>query len=85
MYSNIDLNLGIAAIRQWLEEESKTPQDRIEFTNALLTLVMHCNVFQFEDTFFLPPPLQTLHSTVQTTVKTLTPKKLAEISLPRPQ
>jgi hypothetical protein len=26
MYSNIDLNLGIASIRQWLEEESATPQ-----------------------------------------------------------
>jgi hypothetical protein len=38
MYSNIDLNLGIAVIRQWLEEESTTPQDRIELTIALLTL-----------------------------------------------
>jgi hypothetical protein len=29
MYSNIDLDLGIAAIRKWLEEETTTPQDRI--------------------------------------------------------
>jgi hypothetical protein len=53
MYSNIDLNLGIASIRQWLEEETTTPQDRIELTIALLTLVMRCNVFQFEETFWV--------------------------------
>jgi hypothetical protein len=53
MYSNIDLNLGIASIRQWLEEEKTTPQDRIELTISLLTLVMRCNVFQFEDTFWV--------------------------------
>jgi hypothetical protein len=53
MYSNIDLNLVIASIRQWLEEETTTPQERIYLTIALLTLVMRCNVFQFEDTFWI--------------------------------
>jgi hypothetical protein len=53
MYSNIDLNLGIQAIRQWLEKESKFTQHRIDLTIALLTLIMNCNVFQFEDTFWL--------------------------------
>jgi hypothetical protein len=53
MYSNIDLNLGIQAIRQWLDEESKLPQHRIDLTIALLTLIMNSNVFQCEDTFWL--------------------------------
>jgi hypothetical protein len=53
MYSNIDLNLGIASIRKWLEEEATTPQDRIKVTISLLTLVMWCNVFQLEDTFWV--------------------------------
>jgi hypothetical protein len=52
MYSNIDLNLGIASIRQWLEEETTTPQYRIDLTISLLTLVMKCNIFQFEDNFW---------------------------------
>jgi hypothetical protein len=53
MYSNINLNLGIASIQQWLEEETTTPQYRIDLTISLLTLVMRCNVFQFEDTFWV--------------------------------
>jgi hypothetical protein len=32
MYSNIDLNLGIQATRQWLEEETKIPQHCIDLT-----------------------------------------------------
>jgi hypothetical protein len=53
MYSNIDFNLGIQAIRQWLEEESKIPHHRIDLNISLLTLIMNCNVLQFEDTFWI--------------------------------
>jgi hypothetical protein len=50
MSSNIYLILGIQAIIHWLEEESKIPQHRINLTITLLTFIMSCNVFQFEDT-----------------------------------
>jgi hypothetical protein len=55
MYTNIDTNLGIASIRDFITaHQSKLPANfPSNFFPIVLTLIMKCNIFTFGDSYWL--------------------------------
>jgi hypothetical protein len=53
MYTNIEPNVGIGAIKKWIETTNDLPDNfPKEMILKALGLVMNRNVFQFDDTFW---------------------------------
>jgi hypothetical protein len=52
MYTNIEPNVGIAAIKKWIETTDGLPEKiPMELILKALDIVMNSNIFQFDDTY----------------------------------